>query len=154
MFCIIGFELVRKKTYYKRPDYKKLIVDLVKKKYLSLITGFLVSFLFSFFIYNQFLSQILSQKISQINLKKINLFFLNNNKKAISSLKENQNKKKEKQEKDYQLYTVSEGDSLSSIAQKFYGDLYRWQLILNYNNLVNPDLIEVGMVLKIPKISQ
>jgi len=142
--------MLRKKLYYKKRNYQKLIIDLIKKKYFSLITGLLVSFLFSSFIYNQFLSQ----RISKINLKKINLSFLNNNKKVSTSLKNNQNKKQEKKEKDYQLYTVSEGDSLSLIAQKFYGDLYKWPFILEYNNLNNPDNIEVGMLLKIPKITQ
>jgi len=142
--------MVRKKVYYKKPDYQKLILDLVQKRYFSLMVGIVVSFLVSSFIYNQFLSQ----KISQINLRKVNLSFLTTNKNVSPSLKNKQNKEEEKKEKDYQLYTVLAGDSLSLIAQKFYGDLYKWPLILEYNKIDNPDNIEVGMVLKIPKIAQ
>lgn len=48
-------------------------------------------------------------------------------------------------------YVVQPGDSLSLIAQKAYGDLYLWPKILRANNLTNPDQIEVGMILNIPR---
>ncbi|MGB9883450.1 MAG: LysM peptidoglycan-binding domain-containing protein [Microgenomates group bacterium] len=48
-------------------------------------------------------------------------------------------------------YVVQPGDSLSLIAQKVYGDLYAWPKILQANNLQNPDQIEVGTVLIIPR---
>ncbi len=48
-------------------------------------------------------------------------------------------------------YIVQPGDSLSLIAQKVYGDLYAWPKILQANNLQNPDQIEVGMILNIPR---
>jgi hypothetical protein len=46
-------------------------------------------------------------------------------------------------------YTVQAGDSLWKIAQKEYGDPYKWVNIAKKNNLVNPDLIFAGNVLKI-----
>jgi LysM repeat protein len=52
-------------------------------------------------------------------------------------------------------YTVQAGDSLSLIAQKFYGDLMRWGEIYDANkDLIgdNPDAIEIGMQLQIPGI--
>jgi Uncharacterized protein containing LysM domain len=93
----------------------------------------------------------LLQKSRFLSFKNFNFSFLKINKKTTSS---SVLKKSKTKEKNYQLYTVAEGDSLSSIAQKFYGDLYRWPLILEYNNLTDPNLIEVGMVLKIPKVTQ
>lgn len=48
-------------------------------------------------------------------------------------------------------YIVQPGDSLSLISQKVYGDLYLWPRILQANNLQNPDQIEVGMILTIPR---
>ena len=49
-------------------------------------------------------------------------------------------------------YTVIGGDSLSQIAQKFYGHANRWREIFeaNRDQISNPDLIKVGQVLKIP----
>lgn len=44
-------------------------------------------------------------------------------------------------------YTVVEGDSLSSIASKYN---MSWQVIAAVNNIVNPDLIYAGQVIKIP----
>jgi nucleoid-associated protein YgaU len=50
-------------------------------------------------------------------------------------------------------YTVQSGDTLSEIAQKFYGDASRdsYMKIAKANNLANPDLIKVGQKLQIPR---
>lgn len=48
-------------------------------------------------------------------------------------------------------YTVVEGDWLSKIAGRAYGDIYQYQKIAQANNISNPDLIEPGMVLTIPR---
>lgn len=48
-------------------------------------------------------------------------------------------------------YTVQEGDSLASIAEKIYGDSNAWITLAQANNLESPDQITVGMVLKIPR---
>jgi hypothetical protein len=45
-------------------------------------------------------------------------------------------------------YTVQQGDTLSSIAQRAYGDANLWQEIYNANTQVigdNPNLISIGM---------
>jgi spore germination protein len=52
-----------------------------------------------------------------------------------------------KQEK----YIVQPGDSLSIIAFKVYGDYNAWPTLAKINNLPNPEAIEVGMVLIIPR---
>ncbi len=48
-------------------------------------------------------------------------------------------------------YTVVEGDWLSTIAGRAYGNIYAYEKIAKANNIANPDLIEPGMVLKIPR---
>lgn len=48
-------------------------------------------------------------------------------------------------------YTVAAGDWLSTIAGRAYGDIYAFDKIAKANNLTNPDLIEPGTVLKIPR---
>lgn len=48
-------------------------------------------------------------------------------------------------------YTVQAGDWLSKIAGRAYGDIYAYEKIAKENNLANPDSIEVGMTLKIPR---
>lgn len=50
-------------------------------------------------------------------------------------------------------YTVKSGDSLSKIAKQFYGDAMQYKKIYeaNRDQISNPDLIQPGWVLKIPK---
>lgn len=48
-------------------------------------------------------------------------------------------------------YTVVEGDWLSKIAGRAYGDIYTYDKIAKANNISNPNLIEPGMVIKIPR---
>ena len=52
-------------------------------------------------------------------------------------------------------YTVVSGDSLSKIAKNHYGDAAKWHQIYDANKAVignNPDLIEVGQVLTLPRL--
>jgi nucleoid-associated protein YgaU len=55
---------------------------------------------------------------------------------------------------EVQIYEVKPGDTLSGIAQKFYGKASLYPKIFEANKdiLSNPDLIKVGQRLKIPKI--
>lgn len=48
-------------------------------------------------------------------------------------------------------YTVVEGDWLSTIAGRAYGDPMVFDKIAKANNISNPDLIEPGVVLKLPR---
>ena len=51
-------------------------------------------------------------------------------------------------------YTVRPGDSLSKIAKTLMGDAKKWRVLYEANKDVvggNPDLIQPGQVLKIPK---
>lgn len=47
-------------------------------------------------------------------------------------------------------YTVKEGDTLFSIALKFYGDRSKWQEIANINDIRDPRNIEPGRKIKLP----
>lgn len=47
-------------------------------------------------------------------------------------------------------YTVVEGDSLSAIAKKMLNDISRWPEIQKLNNIVDPNKIKPGQVLKMP----
>jgi nucleoid-associated protein YgaU len=130
----------RKKVYYIKEDYKKLIVNLLREKYVSLIIGLFVSYFFASLIYqNFFLKNFKNLKVALP--KNINLLKKPTPTPYLS---------KAKKEKKPKTYVVQEGDSLSSIAEKFYGDLYKWPKLMEANRLSNPDIIEVGMVLVIP----
>lgn len=50
-----------------------------------------------------------------------------------------------------ETYMVVRGDNLWTIALRAYGDGYQWVKIARENNLVNPNLIHAGNVLKIPR---
>ena len=50
-------------------------------------------------------------------------------------------------------YKIERGDSLSKIAQKFYNSTDYWTLIAKENNIINPNIIHSGNVLRIPKPS-
>jgi nucleoid-associated protein YgaU len=48
-------------------------------------------------------------------------------------------------------YKVQENDSLWNISLMAYSDGYRWPQIAQANDLANPDLLEVGQALKLPR---
>jgi len=51
-------------------------------------------------------------------------------------------------------YVVKAGDSLSKIAQEFYGDAKRWKEIheANKDKIKNPDALQAGWELVIPGV--
>lgn len=51
-------------------------------------------------------------------------------------------------------YTVKEGDTLFLIAEKYYSDGDKFDLIAQANNLSDVDLIEAGQVIEIPKLPE
>ena len=60
--------------------------------------------------------------------------------------------KKEAEREVVETYTVVKGDTLSEIAQKFYGNANEYMRIFeaNRDQLKDPDKIQVGQKLKIP----
>ncbi|PJE62829.1 hypothetical protein COU88_02925 [Candidatus Roizmanbacteria bacterium CG10_big_fil_rev_8_21_14_0_10_39_6] len=51
-------------------------------------------------------------------------------------------------------YTLQEGESLSDVAEKFYGDSQLYIKIAEYNNIANPDVVAPGTILRIEKIAK
>jgi nucleoid-associated protein YgaU len=49
---------------------------------------------------------------------------------------------------------VVKNDSLWKIAERQYGDGFKWVEIAKLNNIKNPDLIEIGQILKLPQIEK
>lgn len=49
-------------------------------------------------------------------------------------------------------YTVKEGDTLFTIAEKYYKDGFKYNEIQKINNLTDPNIVESGQVLEIPKL--
>jgi len=47
-------------------------------------------------------------------------------------------------------YTLKKGDSLSSVAQEYYGDMHAYTLIALYNNIPDPTTLEPGTHLTLP----
>lgn len=56
----------------------------------------------------------------------------------------------EKDDNGETVYTVKSGDTLSAIAQKYYGDPMEYKKLAHYNNIENPDLIQPGQQIRIP----
>lgn len=50
-------------------------------------------------------------------------------------------------------YTIKEGDTLFTIAEKYYNNGYKYTEIARVNNLSDPNIIETGQQLEIPKLS-
>lgn len=45
---------------------------------------------------------------------------------------------------DYKQHIISQGDTLQSIAQRYYGDVNEWHTIKDYNNLKYPYIVKKG----------
>lgn len=52
----------------------------------------------------------------------------------------------------FEMYTVKEGDWLSKIAGRYYGDVHKWDRIFqaNRDQITDPDKIRPGQIIKIP----
>ncbi len=51
---------------------------------------------------------------------------------------------------EYRIYTVQDGDTMSSIATRWFGDEQKWHLIAKANPLVDPSRLRIGQTLRIP----
>ncbi|MBI4225663.1 LysM peptidoglycan-binding domain-containing protein [Candidatus Roizmanbacteria bacterium] len=116
-------------------DYRTLLISTVKERSLSLAIGVAL------------ITIILSIGFSLVISKiKSRLPIIREKEKVEEKAKEVSSKQK------VQTYIVKEGDQLYFIAQKFYGSGLNMEEIIKANNIINPDLIEVGQVLVIPEI--
>ncbi len=53
-----------------------------------------------------------------------------------------------------QKHVVTKGESLWSIAQKYYGDGFKWKEIAEANKITNPDILEIGQTISVPGVTQ
>ncbi|OGK14689.1 hypothetical protein A3C98_03625 [Candidatus Roizmanbacteria bacterium RIFCSPHIGHO2_02_FULL_37_15] len=116
-------------------DYPSLLLMTLKRRYLSLVIGFTT------------LVIIIASGL---------WFFTSKLKLVIPSKpkikKEKLEPKTTRLNEEAQTYIVKEGDELYLIAEKFYGSGLNFQDIVKANNISNPDLLEVGQQLIIPKV--
>ncbi len=75
----------------------------------------------------------------------------NNFREKTDEEKEINNMKNKKTENKLQTYTVKDGDSLSLISQKFFGNTKMIDEILKLNDMDDADKIYAGKILKLPK---
>lgn len=54
----------------------------------------------------------------------------------------------------YQTYTVKKGDTLGSIANRFFGSTTDWRKIAVANNITDPSKLKIGQVIEIPSTEQ
>ncbi|MCL4365948.1 LysM peptidoglycan-binding domain-containing protein [Patescibacteria group bacterium] len=80
--------------------------------------------------------------------------YFNRNKASLGPAQQSQTSEQENVSPDKLPgnYTVKEGDTLFSIAEKYYQDGYKYTEIAKANNLTNADQIEAEQVIKIPKL--
>lgn len=122
-----------KQTTVKKPSYLDRIEAEVQSNQsrMSLILGALIIFVVGILIFNYF----------------------NRNKAEVGPAQQSETTQSDVTiDKLPGKYTVKEGDTLFTIAEKYYNDGYQFTEIAKANNLVNVDSIEVGQVLEIPKI--
>ena len=50
----------------------------------------------------------------------------------------------------YVIHTVQPGESLSLIAKAYYGDLQKYQVIMDFNGIIDPTALRVGQKIKVP----
>ncbi len=54
---------------------------------------------------------------------------------------------------EYVLHEVQKGESLSMIAQKYYGDYKKYDVIADYNDLKDATMVKPGQTIRIPNIT-
>jgi len=60
--------------------------------------------------------------------------------------------KKEIHAKKYIIHTIKPGESLSMVAKTYYGDYKKFQIIADFNNMLDATQITVGQKIKVPEI--
>lgn len=51
-------------------------------------------------------------------------------------------------------YIIRQGDTLTSIAYKFYKEPLKWFIIADVNNIQNPFILDIGKSIIIPNIDK
>lgn len=117
---------------------KKILKELsLPESYVSITLGFLVVVVAGLLLYN--------------NFNKNNSGNVTSNETVQTQESTQEGKSETINEPLPTTHIVRESDSLWTIAEKYYGSGYNWISIANKNNLTNPDRIQVGQKLEIPK---
>ncbi|MCL4382984.1 MAG: LysM peptidoglycan-binding domain-containing protein [Patescibacteria group bacterium] len=112
--------------------WKKFLKSLkLSESYVSMALGLLVVIVIGILLFN---------------------FFSGGRKNGSQAGQSQTEEKKEAQVALPATYTVAEGDTLWSISEKFFKSGYNWSDIAKENQLSNPDYLEAGQQLKIPKV--
>lgn len=59
-----------------------------------------------------------------------------------------------KEDANDRIYTIQEGDRLTQIAFKFYGEPLKWFIIADVNEIQNPFELEAGQEIIIPNLNR
>lgn len=121
------------------PETKKQIAAPIKESFFSILLGALIVIIIGAIVYNYF---------SGLNKKGANPTIGPSPQASLEEVSQSEAFKEK-----IKPYKVLPGDSLWTIAQKFYNDGYKWTEIAKLNKLKNPDSIETGMTLSLPKIA-
>ncbi len=55
-------------------------------------------------------------------------------------------------EGEYTVHQIQPGESLSKVAQKYYGDYKLFHVIADYNGIADPTSVKVGQKIKVPRL--
>ena len=55
-------------------------------------------------------------------------------------------------EGEYTVHQIQPGESLSKVAQIYYGDYQLFHVIARYNGIADPTSIKVGQKIKVPRL--
>lgn len=104
-----------------------------KQSYFSLVLGLLIIIVIGILVFN----------------------FFNKAQPASDSLQSGNSQQEDvKPENLPGKYQIKEGDTLFTIAQKYYNDGYQYLLLVEANKIANADVITAGQTLEIPKIQE
>lgn len=128
---------------------KKLEVERLEK-YVSMVLGIIVIVLVTIAIFNYFRNyHFYTSTVVTPTIETTEETIIEEKLTKPGFIDSNHNK--EKTPITTSSYTVVAGDCLWTIAERAYGNPYRWTEIAKANNLSNPDLIHPGNIFSIPR---
>src|SRR3989338_6975926 len=113
----------------KNESYQDKLIEKIRENYLSIALGLLVL------------------------LVAVSIVFRANDSMTTKKNQEAEQQAKEEQLAQGQEYVVKKGDSVSSIARDQLGSMDYTKAIVDENKLMNPEKIEVGQKLVLPRVS-
>jgi len=122
----------------KKLNLKKILKKIkLAESSISTLFGFIVVLIVGSLIFKYF------QGAGKTNLSVVNNDIANEEEQALANLAEGE-----------KIHEIQEGESLWTIAEKYYGSGYNWVDIAKVNNLVDPNLLANGIKLIIPAVEK